>query len=151
MNRKLHDLQQKIEQLSKEIRNNFQDALKEAAQEIFDKYPKLQEFSWIQYTPYFNDGEPCEFGVRATDEMGYVYDTYTNEPYDRACHWQTKELKEEAAVVFANKKEAEKLEKDLSEFGSLLYSFENHLQSVLGEGRVVVTRDGVEVEDYDHD
>jgi hypothetical protein len=25
--------------------------------------PTIVEFGWRQYTPYFNDGEPCEFGV----------------------------------------------------------------------------------------
>ncbi len=25
--------------------------------------PGVTEVSWRQYTPYFNDGEPCEFGV----------------------------------------------------------------------------------------
>lgn len=26
-------------------------------------YPTIVEFGWRQYTPYFNDGDPCEFGV----------------------------------------------------------------------------------------
>lgn len=25
--------------------------------------PGVSEVSWRQYTPYFNDGEPCEFGI----------------------------------------------------------------------------------------
>jgi hypothetical protein len=25
--------------------------------------PYIVEFGWHQYTPYFNDGEPCEFGA----------------------------------------------------------------------------------------
>lgn len=28
--------------------------------------PTIVEFGWRQYTPYFNDGEPCEFGVSGT-------------------------------------------------------------------------------------
>lgn len=49
----------------------------------------LARFSWVQYTPYFNDGEPCEFGVDEEikdmviriDDLGYAncedeYETY---------------------------------------------------------------------------
>lgn len=36
-----------------ELTSYFQDA--------FDK--GIKAISWQQYTPYFNDGEPCEFGV----------------------------------------------------------------------------------------
>jgi hypothetical protein len=28
---------------------------------IFEKYPKLESFSWSQYTPYFNDGSETYF------------------------------------------------------------------------------------------
>ncbi len=38
-------------------------------QPIFDANPTLEAVRWTQYTPYFNDGEPCVFGV--------------NEPYIR--------------------------------------------------------------------
>lgn len=34
---------------------------------FFAKYPAITAIKWTQYTPYFNDGEPCEFS--------------TNEPY----------------------------------------------------------------------
>lgn len=30
-------------------------------QPIFAEFPGLQWFSWTQYTPYFNDGDPCVF------------------------------------------------------------------------------------------
>lgn len=41
----------------------------------------IVEFGWTQYTPYFNDGDPCTFGVRGevwfrTTQDGAVDDTY---------------------------------------------------------------------------
>lgn len=36
---------------------------KDCAQEIFNEHPILKSFSWTQYTPYFNDGDACEFSV----------------------------------------------------------------------------------------
>lgn len=40
-----------------------QEAFKETAQEVFAAHPKLESFAWNQYTPYFNDGDACVFGV----------------------------------------------------------------------------------------
>ena len=31
----------------------------------FDANPRVKGYVWYQYTPYFNDGEPCTFGVHA--------------------------------------------------------------------------------------
>lgn len=35
----------------------------EAVNELFDKHEELMGIRWRQYTPYFNDGSPCTFGV----------------------------------------------------------------------------------------
>jgi hypothetical protein len=43
--------------LTKKIQENFHGMVKE----LFINYPELKSISWRQYTPYFNDGEPCEF------------------------------------------------------------------------------------------
>jgi len=31
--------------------------------ELFKQAPNLKSVGWTQYTPYFNDGDTCEFGV----------------------------------------------------------------------------------------
>lgn len=33
--------------------------------EVFSKYPEVKALAWTQYTPYYCDGESCEFGVNA--------------------------------------------------------------------------------------
>lgn len=38
-------------------------AVKELFKEFFDKYPRAETITWRQYTPYFNDGDPCYFSV----------------------------------------------------------------------------------------
>jgi hypothetical protein len=37
------------------------------AKALFEKYPEMEEFSWTQYTPYFNDGDQCEFSANNCD------------------------------------------------------------------------------------
>ena len=39
------------------------DALKEKFAAFFLLHPKIQNFEWRQYTPYFNDGDSCVFNV----------------------------------------------------------------------------------------
>lgn len=34
---------------------------------LFAKTDKIQSISWTQYTPYFNDGDTCEFGCNCGD------------------------------------------------------------------------------------
>jgi hypothetical protein len=52
---------EEIKRIKSELRevlsNNFHSLIKE----LFDTYPELNSIGWKQYTPYFNDGEPCEF------------------------------------------------------------------------------------------
>src|SRR4051812_44393113 len=45
----------------------------EESKRLFEKHPKLENFNWRQYTPYFNDGDPCEFSVHR-DELDFEYD-----------------------------------------------------------------------------
>jgi hypothetical protein len=49
------------------LANEGEDALKEAFKELFDKHPRLESVTWVQYTPYFNDGDPCYFSVHDFD------------------------------------------------------------------------------------
>lgn len=39
------------------------DLFKTDLPKLFQDFPTLESISWTQYTPYFMDGDPCEFGV----------------------------------------------------------------------------------------
>lgn len=45
-----------------------QEAFRELAQQVFSKYQDVASFSWVQYTPYWNDGDPCVFSVHNYEE-----------------------------------------------------------------------------------
>ncbi|WP_033307382.1 hypothetical protein RFN58_07095 [Streptomyces iakyrus] len=122
--------------------------------------PAIVEFGWRQYTPYFNDGDPCEFSVhgtwvRTTDDADAEEDElemwghrslgkipgrrdettgeWVKDPYegpDEARYHRCKAL--EKAV----------------EGGA----FEVVLLEAFGDhANITVRRDGIEVEFYDHD
>ena len=57
------DLKKEMEDLKKKMQERGQEIFREGSKIIFEQYPDLEWFSWRQYTPYWNDGEPCEFSV----------------------------------------------------------------------------------------
>lgn len=152
---------------------------KEAVHEIFKGHKSLERFAWNQYTPYFNDGSECLFGVHfdslaINDEVGSeAEDVYALEStYKLLKHKQ----KEEARIIMElagnNKKEWEvdRLKRDLEtirtrsleevaeKFETKRYILElienidiETYKEMFGEGTVVVTREGINVEECEHD
>ena len=55
------DLKEKMESVKEQMSEIGEKFFSKKFNEIFLKYPNLEEVSWNAYTPYFNDGEPCVF------------------------------------------------------------------------------------------
>jgi len=110
---------------------------------VFSQFPTLKSFGWTQYTPYFNDGDPCTFRSHSSyPSMTFLVDG-VEEQLDNNYGEDDTEDPKTSEELRNSVKEALKVffkdfdEEDLEEFG---------------EGSVVVTRDGkIDVEDYDHD
>lgn len=51
------------EEYQKRVREEGEGVLKLMFKDFFESNPQIDSVRWTQYTPYFNDGEPCEFGV----------------------------------------------------------------------------------------
>lgn len=67
--------------------------------DTFDKGVKA--ITWHQYTPYFNDGEPCEFSV---------YDMCVTSNEEVAEHWLNEEFYEDRLVEVSRKEYEDELE-----------------------------------------
>lgn len=153
------DAYTKIKALEEEINNTAKANFNKMVQELFIKYPELNSFSWTQYTPYFNDGEPCEFGVHEVDEIngyrrwssrdeqeGEGVNFYTNsrdDKYNTSTHkW---EPNPEHNVYHG------KVVEDVTDF---IASFQDDtLQFLFGEGQITCRRgqDPDVDNDYSHD
>jgi len=61
----LASLLTEFEEAKKKFAAEAQDRMKVAFKAVFDDYADLPNFSifWVQYTPYWNDGEECTFRV----------------------------------------------------------------------------------------
>ena len=153
------------------------------------EFPEVEAVRWTQYSPYFNDGDVCEFGVNdphikfvGQDEGGDYEDGFSDDgksyppgywdthyksyeygtrrdwrtgqvttltpPADKAPHnWSDQEF-------YVNGVVRPDIEAAFRKFSSELQqsAFEIDLHKHFGDpARVTATREGFEVEDYDHD
>lgn len=111
------------------------DAVVAAFAPFFGAHPEASAVRWRQYTPYFNDGDACEFSVHEMrvrfgddNESGDYEDGFV-ESWD---------VREDAAKKAA--------------LGDLPDIPDDVLRAVFGDHvEVTVTRDGCESEEHSHD
>lgn len=140
--------------LQKKFQTTAQALFKETTKEFFDKNPNVTAAVWTQYTPYFNDGETCEFGVNDV--------TFTNAPDPENIHWDDYEGDAEAAAdgseifTWSGWGEAPNgLDQEMcNSFSRMVQSseMEDVMKAMFGDHvKVVATREGFDVDSCDHD
>jgi len=67
--KRISKMEKEIEKMKSKIQEDTESMFKLSFKEIFEKHSKLESFSWVQYTPNWNDGDECVFSAH-TD---YVY------------------------------------------------------------------------------
>ncbi len=63
MTAKLDEIKRLKDQYTAAVKEAGVDAIREFFAPLFEANPTILGFRWQQYTPYFNDGEPCVFRV----------------------------------------------------------------------------------------
>jgi len=135
----------KLQELHEEGRTLILQSL----QQLFNKEPNLQRIGWTQYTPYFNDGDTCEFGVNADQSSIYLngVNAYYEDEHDDDDEGDG--VKETKKVVKFSEKDGKLLRQQIAE---IVNSLGDEVLEGWGEGRVVIARDlTIKVEDYEHD
>lgn len=152
-------------QMMAELRKDFHVALVE----LFDEYPFVNAVHFTAYTPFFNDGDECTFSCHQ-DGCGFNgYDSYDDEKSKRVSnafgdiegediHKNSREtiyVKGENGkwgnVINSNFNALHK--KAVDDFRSALnaVSDENWKELVGDHCIVMIDRQGIHVEEYDHD
>lgn len=65
----LREFEQKKKEIVEQLREEFPKIL----MPIFEKTDKIDNISWTQYTPWFNDGDTCEFSVNLDIKVNGKY------------------------------------------------------------------------------
>lgn len=118
-----------LEELQKQLKEKSEAVLMDVFKEAFKDIPELKTIAWTQYTPSFNDGDPCYF------ILGDIVFSSTE--------WENVEENVDDFDDVRNK-----TTKDIA---ILINSVSNILEILYGEygAFVRVHKDGIEVEDYD--
>lgn len=139
---------------------------------------RVIEFGWQQYTPYFNDGDVCEFSVGAPwirtvddDEDADACDLEASRLHptlgDVAYKWVEFNEKEKAEyrakwhTSYTPSGEYKRIEKE-SKYSDLLElilklkvdagEYEDAMYDAFGDhAQVTVTKTGIQIDEYDHD
>ena len=154
----LKEKQKEIAKLKAEAQQMASDAFDSFCKEIFEKHPKIESFGWSQFTPYFNDGDTCTFSVN-TDYISingeYVDDSkWVNET--TVVDWGTwnRDLRVyEGRVEVPNLDYDAELAKGSDEITEFLRNFDNdfYITRFGDHAEITVTKDGVDVDEYEHD
>lgn len=159
--KEIKTIKTEIEKLRKEAKEKVSSIFKTAALELFTEYPNLVRISWTQYTPYFNDGDACTFSSGHTSPAIYFTSSVNEdgeEDYERyEEEWNTynyydgygKDKKLKSDLTKEQKAEL-KTGKAVNDF---LENFDDEdMENLFGDHvKVIITKDGVETDDYDHD
>lgn len=146
---------EEYEEIRKSILQQAVGVVSNKFKTIFNENPEVQAITWTQYTPYFNDGDACEFGIHELNlklskterlRIGEKESDVEEFDLDDIDFW-------ESDISWSNKSlEAERyktIEKDLNSFAGTL---EDVFKSGFGDhAQVVCTRDGFRVDEYDHE
>jgi len=81
--KKIAEKNAEIEKMKKAHMKELQTEFNDIVKQFFEECPKVQAVVWSQYTPYFNDGEECIFGMNEAHFIveGFDEDDLRN-PYE---------------------------------------------------------------------
>lgn len=120
------EFKKQIAELKDKLNKTGEQFLVKNFKEVFNNHPKLEEVRWSAYTPYFNDGEPCEYSSdHLSPELAGAELEYNGEEYNQ--------------IEGEIKAFMEMFDDDL-----MYDMFGDHIE-------ILVTQDGMAVEEYDHD
>lgn len=131
-------------------------------QALFDGLPDyVVGIHWTQYTPHFNDGDPCEFSVYdpcflVTESRPWMCYQELSAPDDEGIDIEEAGLrKEDGAVYVYDSYWADREKPEFAPFAAVLDSFKGSddvMEAVFGDHvEVFITRSGVTTVDYSHD
>lgn len=160
MNKETKERIERVQNLRKEyektIRKEFGAVLSGLTVELFGDFPEVKGVVWTQYTPHFNDGDPCEFGINeprvmldqqfadACGDSIYDYD-------DESFEFTTYDIRDKASKSDVELKLLA-IEEKLNEFERFLNEFSMVVKETYGDGvKVTMTPSGGSVDDYSHD
>lgn len=133
-------------QLKASLVNQLRPKFKELFLPFLQKWDQVKFFRWTQYTPFYNDGDPCVFNVH--DLYGYTDGDDPDASEGTVYGW--------SGTKYLEPQFGDKAGEVLSDFKALTKEFGNIpkdvMQDLFGDhAQITVTREGIDVAEYSHD
>jgi hypothetical protein len=161
-NVKIDAFKKQREALAKQLQISFGEIVKD----FFDRYPEFAGIKWTQYTPYFNDGDECTFSRHdfwgfvfpSDNDGGFVQGSIEDNDYPEDATWcigngSTWGGPSDEANAYYGHAQLTKLVADYRELVKVLDTIGDEIyREAFGDHvQIVVTRQGVDVEEYEHE
>ncbi len=144
----LSEAQRKVQEFAKA---EGSQAVFAAFQPFFEKFPRVGAIRWTQYSPHFNDGDPCTFSVH-DPEFELAEDSDQDAAGAESDDVDVEEDEDEGE--FDWRMEDAKYGKGANEAFDELWAemHDDVLEAIFGDGyQITVTRTEITVDEYDHD
>jgi hypothetical protein len=147
-------LAKRYEEMKSQLGSEGQESVKAMFRVFFETHSDVEAVRWTQYTPHFNDGDPCTFSV-CEAQMRFKGDENWLDSWSLSSHANGRLTR-----LLQGRTEAEAglnvddLEEDFSKLNQLLQSdtLAFILDAAFGDGyEVTATRESITAEHYDHD
>lgn len=148
LEQRLAPMREAMDAVRTKMKDEGKAILHDALKSLFDAHPELEAVKWTQYTPYFNDGDACEFSVNeprfrttgAPEDVGYYEDGFWDMPWGE----YNPEWNGPSESIASAVKALGEMLTDSAMGEVLLGVFGDHAE-------ITATRDGIEVDSYAHD
>jgi hypothetical protein len=142
--KKMADLRKDLEAARKTLETEAKKAFHSGIKSVFEDFPEVVAIRWTQYTPYFNDGGTCEFG----SNHQYAGILFNNHKY---CGDDEFDDIDESSEY--DREDCKKFDLAKDHIHKLLNNFtDEDMLSMFGDhAQITVTKDGVEIDGYEHD
>ena len=155
------NIKEQLQALKSNYKKLAQELFNSGTKELFDKHEALDSFGFTAYSPYFNDGDSCEFS--ANIDIPYINGYHEYDEGDEPCDsfedregdvyiWDKINRKEYSSeenkyIEVVGDEKLSAMVKDVNEF---LASFDDDVWEEMVGNHVIVqfTREGLQIEEY---
>ena len=155
------NIKEQLQALKSNYKKLAQELFNSGTKELFDKYETLDSFGFTAYSPYFNDGDSCEFSAHT--DIPYINGYHEYDEGDERCDsFERREgdvyiwdkinrseynSEESKYIEVAGDEKLSAMVKDVAEF---LVNFDDDVWEEMVGNHVIVqfTREGLQIEEY---
>ncbi len=137
-------IQQELTALKTQYQTTAKELFSQAFADLFNRWPQLHSIGFKAYTPYFSDGDVCEYSVHNDDPDLNGFEEWGDDNDGTDAKPNLHKLAK------AGDKDAKRCIEDVEE---TLQAFDNDVyEDVVGDHvSVTITRKGIKTEECEHD